>query len=363
MSFITYVLSTILLSWVGMLVYMGFRWTRPGAQARRSMIWLVIFLSLLAPLSPGFFQNSHQQQLATTANAHAPTGSVISPVPVGTSDINDFCHCADPHAGDVILYQTSRAYDWVLANRQVIGWLQILVSVLIVLRLTLRLSRLMRVTWRHRREQIEIQGKKVWLVKGVPRLTAGSLRLGGKFIFWHDSLDQLPEPAKKAIMWHEYAHIQQYNTAEKLFFGLLQSIWLLNPVYYVLARELELLSEYIADDYAATRHGNRKDYAQLLVTVKGSRKFAPVHFFKGSRLRSRVKQVLGKTERSRIHYLPAFIIGIVLLFPGEFFAENLIQEQIRDIEVYKLLSEQNHETGKTEFCKKCTYEAAEAVCY
>jgi beta-lactamase regulating signal transducer with metallopeptidase domain len=363
MSFITYVLSTILLSWVGMLVYLGFRWTRPGAQARRGMIWLVILLSLLAPLTPGFFQHSHLAPSAMTANPPVSTGTVISPVPVGTANINDFCHCAQPHAGDVILYQTSRVYDWVLSNRQVIGWIQILVSVLIVLRLALRLGKLMRVTWRHRRQRIEVQGRKVWLVKGVPRLTAGSLRLGSKFIFWHDSLDRLPEPARKAILWHEFAHIQQCNTWEKLFFGLLQSIWLLNPVYYWLSRELELLSEYIADDYAASRHGDRKDYARLLVTVKGSRDFAPVHFFKGSRLRARVRQVLGQKERPRIHYLPAFVIGLVLLFPGEFFAENLIQEKIRDIEVYKLLSEQNHETGKTEFCKKCAYEAAEAACY
>jgi beta-lactamase regulating signal transducer with metallopeptidase domain len=363
MSFITYVLSTILLSWVGGLVYLGFRWAHPGARARRGMIWLVLALSLLAPLTPPFFQHSHSVATNSANKAAVSTGTVIAPVPVGTANINDFCHCAEPHAGDVLLYQASRVYDWLLANRTVIAWIQIVVTMLVLARLLLGLGRLMRVTWRHRRERIEIDGEKLWLVRDVPRLTAGSLRLGGKFIFWHRSLDALDPRERHAILWHEHAHIRHRNTLEKLFFGLIQSIWLLNPVYYWMSRELELLSEYMADEYAASRYGDRKGYARLLLAVKSERHFAPVHFFSGSSLKSRVKTVLKKEKPGRIHYLPAFFIGLLFLFPGDLFTQDLIREQIRDIEVYKFLSEQNHETGKTEFCRKCTYEAVEQVCY
>ncbi|MEM0995833.1 MAG: M56 family metallopeptidase [Bacteroidota bacterium] len=359
MSFITYVLSTILLSWVGGLVYLGFRQTNPGAKARRGMIWLILVISLLAPLTPPFFQ-THSPEALHTASA---AGTVIAPIPVGTESINDFCHCAQPHAGDVLLYQASRVYDWLLANRTAIAWLQAGVTLFVLLRLLLGLGRLLRVTRRHRRERIEVDGHTLWLVRGVPRLTAGSLRLGSKYIFWHDSLDALDPAARQAILWHEHAHIRQFNTAEKLFFGLLQSIWLLNPVYYWFARDLELLSEYMADEFAARRYGNRKQYAQLLLTVKSERRFAPVHFFKGSRLKSRIQTVLAPQKQSRLHYLPAFVIGLVFLFPGELYTRDLIREQIRDIEVYRFLSEQNHETGKTEFCRKCTYEAVEQSCY
>ncbi|HHG83790.1 MAG TPA: hypothetical protein ENJ82_03490 [Bacteroidetes bacterium] len=362
MSFITYIFSTILLSWVGCVVYLGFRWTRPTSTARRGMLWMVILLSLTIPLTPAFFQQATgavgQVQGVTTV----PTVTVFSPVPVGTDNINEFCHCASPHAGDVIMYQASRVYDGILTHR---GWILIalvLATFLVSLRLALRLTALVRVTRRCRNERIEVMGKKVWLVRGVPRLTAGSLRLGGKYIFWHPSLDVLPEAEQQAILLHEYAHICQCNTYEKLFFGFLQSIWILNPIYYFFAQELELLSEYMADEYAASRFGNRKNYAQLLFVVKSSKKFAAVNFFRGSKLKARVAQVLKQPETPKVHLFPAFVLGLILLFPGEFFAENLIREKVKDIRLYELLSKENHQTGKQEFCKKCAYEAVESAC-
>ena len=214
MSFITYIFSTILLSWVGSLVYLGFRWTRPTPAAKRGMLWTVIMLSLLVPLSPGFFQETPIEE---SGHGSASSVTVISPVPVGTENINEFCHCVTPNAGDVIMYQASLVYDGILTHR---GWIMIalmIVTFLVALRLAVRLGALVRVTRRCRSERIEVMGQKVWLVRGVPRLTAGSLRLGGKYIFWHPTLDQLPDAEQQAIMLHEYAHIRQYNTYEKLF--------------------------------------------------------------------------------------------------------------------------------------------------
>ena len=54
MSFLTYIVSSILLSWVGMSVYLLFRMLRPGLRARRAMLWLVLACSLTLPLTPPF---------------------------------------------------------------------------------------------------------------------------------------------------------------------------------------------------------------------------------------------------------------------------------------------------------------------
>lgn len=354
MNLIAYIISSILLSWVGAGVYLAFRRTRPGIRARRLMLWLIVGISLTMPLTPGF----NQVVLSSGNPVFAQPGT--PPLPADPQTLHDFCHCETPNAGDVIMYQASRIYDVLLSNQHIILIVLLVIGFLSLLRLGFRLGLIWRLTRGYSAERIEVAGHKLRRIRGFERLAAGSIRFGGKYVFWHDRLDALPEAEQQAILLHELSHIRQFNTHEKLFLGFLQAIWLINPALYFFGRELEMLSEYTADEYAAGAAGNRKAYASLLLKIKSSAQFAPVHFFRGGRLRKRIERVLSPpVPRRGFQYFPAFLVALVFLFPGEIATQNLINEQIRDIRVYQFLTIQNHQSGASEFCRKCTYEAVD----
>jgi len=354
MSFVPYILSSLLLSGIGGGVYLLFRWIHPGAQPRRFMIWLVILASLLIPLSPQFEIELGTHETARSGEmVHSGTGLI----PPAGQTLNEFCHCANPQTGDVIMYQASRIYDTLLAHSTWIFLLLLSGSLFFVLRQAIGMIRLVRRVKQFPTQNITLDGRKIKLVRGPHPV--GALRFGGRYIFWHPELDALAPAEQQAILRHEFSHLRQHNTLEKLLLAALQGIWFMNPALYLFRRELELLSEYTADAYGARYAPSRKHYAHLLLTVKSRPEFAMGSFFKGSILKKRIEYLLGKKNKARLALLPAALIGLGLLFSSDLIAQQAIHHQIQEIAVYEFMHEQNEATGQEEFCYKCTLEAIE----
>jgi Zn-dependent protease with chaperone function len=361
MSLLSYIFSTILLSWAGLGAYALLCLFRPSLGSRRLILWLILGASLILPLTPPFLQTNYRH--ITIAEGGKTVETLISPVPVGATSVHDYCHCAKPHAGDVILYQTSRVYDFLLRHQVALLALLTGTGFLLMLRIFIQLGRLLWRTRSHAAEWLEVDGKRIRMVRDIPGLSAASLRLGGKYIFWSTELDQMPLADQQAVLLHEYSHLRQRNSWEKIFLAVLQLIWWVNPAFYFISKELEILSEYAADAYAVTHTGMRKHYASLLLRMKTREAFAPLQFFKGSRLRRRVEAILLTQKAPKMHFALALMVWIVLVLPGELLAKRIVKEQLQDIEVYEFLTERNHETGQVQFCKKCTYEVWENCYY
>lgn len=358
MTVLSYIFSTILLSWMGIAAYGLLTRLRPSIAARRATLWLVLALSLTLPLTPPFTQTNYRHiSVQSNGKVHLDESSHIGP-----KDIRDFCQCENPHAGDVIRYQTSRVYDFLLTHQFTLWILLISIGGLLMLRIFVKLGGLLVRLRRYRAEFIEVHGHRVRLVRDMPGISAASLRFGGRFIFWNDQLDALPVADQQAILAHELSHLLQRNSWEKTFLAILQIVWWVNPVFYFISKELELMSEYAADSFAVAQVGNRKHYAGLLLRMKTSETFAPLQFFQGSRLRRRIEQVLQSGRQPRLQIVSALIVWIIMVTPGELLAKQIVQEQLQDIEVYEFLTERNHQTGQIQFCRKCTYEVWES-CY
>lgn len=362
MSLLSYIFSTILLSWMGVGAYLLLRQLRPSFLARRSILWLILCASLLLPLTPPFTQTNYRHIQAQTGKEITQSATVINPMPVGATNVQDFCHCSQPHAGDVILYQTSRIYDFLLRHQLAIQAILTGFGFLLMLRIFVQLGRLLWRTRSHAAEWIKIEGILIRIVRDIPGLSAASLHCWGKFIFWSEVLDNMQTEDRNAVLLHEFSHIQQRNSSEKIFLAVLQLIWWINPVFYFISKELEQLSEYVADQYAVFHVGTPKQYAGLLLRMKTGEAFAPLQFFNGSSLKRRVEIVLQTKNKPKMNLALALVIWVVLVLPGELLAKRIVREQLQDIEVYEFLTECNQETGQLQFCRKCTYEVWES-CY
>jgi hypothetical protein len=100
----------------------------------------------------------------------------------------------------------------------------------------------------------------------------------------------------------------------------------------------------------------------LLLRVQVAQAGTPLQMLGGHPLKKRI-QVLLQPPRTR-HRLLAAVLGLALLFSGELFADSVIRREIQDFTLYEFLNESNHQTGKTEFCRKCTEETVlQQMCY
>lgn len=353
MSLATYIAITIALSWVGFGAYQLFRLLGPSLYLRRIMLWLVVGLSLGMPL----FHPAFRLNIPVLQPHMAP---VIAQAP---ATVEEFCSCQAPDTHDIILFHASQMYDVILGSR---GWMELILLIggiafaFIWLRTIVKMTRWTLFARRFAASEI-LDGKEYQLVRGWKGSQAGSLRWFGKYIFWNDSMDQLSETDRKAVLRHEWSHIAQANTWEKVVLGAIKMVWFLNPIHYLLHRELEALSEFTADQYAATE--NRKAYATLLLRVHTAQHALPIQLLGGHPLKKRIKMLLEPPKSHRRRML-ASVVGIALLFSGELFADSVIRREMEDFAVYELLNQTNHQTGKTEFCRKCTYETVEQqMCY
>lgn len=355
MSIPSYLLSSVLLSWIGVGVYLLYRWLRPEVRGQRLMIWLVIVASLVIPLfSPlGNFQGTHHQTSDLLASHETVTDGFIPPAGV---TIHEFCHCSDPQPHDVLMYQASRFYDVLLANADILTLLLISCMVFFLLRHGLSLIGLVRMIRKHPVEKVSFGGYRVFVVRGFEKVSAGCIRLGKPYIFWHPDLDRLSQKEQDCIMYHELSHLRQFNTYEKIFLAALQGIWFFNPAWYFFRKELDVLSEFQADEFASKKVQSKRDYAHLLLKVKSEQEFRLAHFFQGSSIRKRIVRILEGRPNARLPMLPAAVIGLFLLFSSDLLAQSYISHSIQELEVYEFMASANEETGQEEFCKKCTYE-------
>ena len=319
------------------------------------MVWLVIVASLVIPLfSPlGDYAGTHNH---TPETLHSHQSTIDGFIPPAGLTINEFCNCTEPQARDVLLYQASRFYDVLLANAELVTAILVFFMLFFFVRHGIGVMKLVRTIRKYPVERVTIGNHQARLVRGFERVSAGCVRLGKSYIFWHPDLDRLSPKEQEGILFHELSHLRQCNTYEKIILSILQGIWFFNPALYFFRRELDFLSEFQADEFAARHVQSKRDYAHLLLKVKSGQEFKLVHFFRRGSLRKRIERILKGRPRARLPLIPASIIGLILLFSGDMIAQSFITHSIQELEVYEFMSQANEETGQEEFCKKCTYE-------
>jgi TonB family protein len=123
--------------------------------------------------------------------------------------------------------------------------------------------------------------------------------------------------AKPVVVAHERVHVQQWHTADVLFYELLQCVWWFNPLYRLALRQLRIQHEFIADEKACG--GNRVQYSEvLLARALGVAPSALVHsMFHSSFLSRRLHMLRQLPTRHTVRpvYLLALpLAGAMLLF-------------------------------------------------
>ena len=83
------------------------------------------------------------------------------------------------------------------------------------------------------------------------------------WLFWNENIPLNTSNGQK-ILKHELYHIQQKHSWDIIYLELLTITCWLNPFFYLIKREIKVIHEFLADQYATTQQ-NKTEYAELLL--------------------------------------------------------------------------------------------------
>ncbi|PWT71020.1 MAG: hypothetical protein C5B59_18965 [Bacteroidetes bacterium] len=82
-------------------------------------------------------------------------------------------------------------------------------------------------------------------------------------IYWNDGIDPQSESGIR-ILNHEYCHVYQRHSLDLFYMELLSRIYWINPIFFLIKKELRAIHEFLADQYVISS-SDRFAYAELIV--------------------------------------------------------------------------------------------------
>ncbi len=136
-------------------------------------------------------------------------------------------------------------------------------------------------------------------------------------LFWKSSLDLTQGPGQK-IFKHEYTHIVQKHTLDRLVSQLMRAVFWVNPFYWLIAKELETIHEFIADQSAVGTDAPEALAEMLLTSHFESPLFQPTHSFNVSSIKRRIMMLTQpkNTQHAYLRKISALFLtaGLLALF-------------------------------------------------
>lgn len=129
-------------------------------------------------------------------------------------------------------------------------------------------------------------------------------------LFWKQSIS-LQEEGGQQIFKHEITHIQQKHTLDRIYCQVVTSIFWMNPINWIIQKELVTIHEFIADE-SAVGDSNVEAFAKMLLqTHYGNHFLNPTHQFFYSSIKRRLT-MLTKSTNTKYSYLRRVMVLPIL---------------------------------------------------
>lgn len=128
-------------------------------------------------------------------------------------------------------------------------------------------------------------------------------------LFWKQGMSFHDENGKK-IFTHELTHIKQRHTYDKLFIQIVVCLCWMNPFYWLIQRELNIIHEFIADA-ASIYENDVESFAQMLLHCHNEGRYLePSHSFSQSPIKRRLMMIT--IPKKNIHSYAGRILAVAL---------------------------------------------------
>jgi len=136
-------------------------------------------------------------------------------------------------------------------------------------------------------------------------------------LFWKETIS-LQDEGGQQIFKHEITHIQQKHTWDRIYCQIVTSIFWMNPINWIIQKELMTIHEFIADEEAVGNENVEIFAKMLLQTHYGNHFLNPTHQFFYSSIKRRIIMLttskhIKYSYARRLMVLPILVIAIGLV--------------------------------------------------
>ncbi len=368
-----YILLSSLLSIIGGLFYFGLLRNRLKVLHAKYTLLAIIILSwvipFLVPSLPNYALSLEDEYLFDYSQYNQwNVVEIADPLLVNCYEIAqtsaEQCNCEIEQQSNILLYQSNSYYNFLIAAKTPIFWFFMFIMTLFFLDLIIKTICLAILVKKSKKTKKTLAGTTFYLLETPPNLplAISSFTLFRHYIIWSAELSNKFSPEEiEGILLHEVAHLQQHDTWQQFLLYVLRLFWWLQPMYYLFKKELNDLSEYVADDFAVKHIGNAKAYAKMLIKAKElqihQEKVSLAVAFAKSLFKQRVLRVIKEPKvyhKSNIWLSLSLIV--VIFWATSSLTLPFLQQQNISIRQYEVLQQKNTLSGKIKFCKSCLIE-------
>ena len=120
-------------------------------------------------------------------------------------------------------------------------------------------------------------------------------------LFWQSNISRHEKNGEK-ILKHEITHIKEKHTYDKLFSQVVLCLFWINPFYWFIQKELNVIHEFIADS-KSIKQGDTQSFAEMLLQSHNEGRYLnPSHSFFNSSIKRRII-MLTTSKNARYSYL------------------------------------------------------------
>ncbi len=120
-------------------------------------------------------------------------------------------------------------------------------------------------------------------------------------IFWNESVD-LHSSRGQQIFNHELAHVKEKHTHDKIFLNVVLLFFWINPFFWVIRKELNMIHEFVADKMSV-EDGDINAFAEMILSsVYPGEQFSLTNNFFYSPIKRRLL-MLSKNTNSKVNYV------------------------------------------------------------
>jgi hypothetical protein len=136
-------------------------------------------------------------------------------------------------------------------------------------------------------------------------------------LFWKESIS-LQDEGGQQIFKHEITHIQQKHTWDRIYCQIVASLFWMNPINWIIQKELMTIHEFIADEEAVGNENVEIFAKMLLQTHYGNHFLNPTHQFFYSSIKRRIMMLttskhIKYSYARRLMVLPTLVIAVGLV--------------------------------------------------
>jgi TonB-dependent SusC/RagA subfamily outer membrane receptor len=146
-----------------------------------------------------------------------------------------------------------------------------------------------------------------------------------KYIFWNQSIPADSPPGSQ-ILKHEIVHVQQKHTYDKIFLQLVHILFWINPVFWLIRKEIAMIHEFIADKEAIENSDTSAFAAMILQAAYPGHQFSVGNYFFHSPIKRRLKMLM-QSSNPRQSYITRLLALPLLVLIGAGFTLKTVHKK------------------------------------